>query len=200
MYFFTSDTHFGDDEVLKQDLRPFKNAKQFSKKLIKTWNKQAGKNDIIYVIGDFVDCDGDGYDSWKTAILLVKKIKAQVVLIIGNNEQRIIKYYFDNDFEKFKNYCLSIGYKDVLKNTTIQMQNQDFFLTHKPLDYNPNCFNLFGHMHASGGIYKPFGFNVGCDLSHYRLLSQNDIFHFIDKKIKFWDNDKHLNMNIKLNS
>ena len=34
MNFFTTDTHFGDDEVLKQDLRPFKNAKQFAKTLI----------------------------------------------------------------------------------------------------------------------------------------------------------------------
>lgn len=194
MYYFTSDTHFGDDEILKQDLRPFKNAKQFAKTLIKTWNKQATKDDIIYIVGDFVDCDGAGYDSWKVSLSLVKKIKAKVVLIIGNNEQRVIKYYFDNDFESFKNYCLGIGFRDVLTNTVIHMRDRDFFLTHKPLDYNPNYFNLFGHMHASGGLYKPFGLNVGCDLSHFRLLSEDDIFHFINKKEKFWDKDKHLNM------
>ena len=76
------------------------------------------------------------------------------------------------------------------------MRDQEFFLTHKPLDYKKECLNLFGHMHASGGLYKPFGFNVGCDLAHYRLLSENDIFHLIDKKEKYWDKDKHLNMNI----
>lgn len=194
MYFFTSDTHFGDEEILKQDLRPFKNAKQFAKKLINTWNKQAKKDDVIYVIGDFIDCDGAGYDSWKKALLLVSKIKAKVVLIVGNNEQRVIKYYFDNNFESFKNYCLSIGFIDVLENTIIHMHGMDFFLTHKPLNYNPNYFNLFGHMHASGGLYKPFGINVGCDLSHFRLFSENDILHFVDKKAKYWDKDKHLNM------
>ena len=121
MYFFTSDTHFGDDGVIKQDLRPFKNAKQFAKVLINTWNKQAKKDDTIFVIGDFVDCDGDGYDSWKQSLLLVKKIKAQVVLILGNNEERVIKYYFDNDFEKFKEYCLNVGFKDVCKNLILKM-------------------------------------------------------------------------------
>ena len=196
MNFFTSDTHFGDDEVLKQDLRPFKNAKQFAKILIKTWNKQAGKNDTIYVIGDFVDCDGEGFEGWKSAILLVKKIKAQTILVVGNNEERIIKYYFENNFDKFKEYCLSIGFKDVCKNMIINMREKYFFLTHKPLDYNPNYFNLFGHTHASGGLYKPFGLNVGCDLAHFKLFSENDIFHFIDKKAKFWDKDKHLNMKI----
>lgn len=194
MYYFTSDTHFCDDEILEQDLRPFKNAKQFAKTLIKTWNKQTTKDDIVYIIGDFVDCDGAGYDSWKDALLLVAKIKAKVILIIGNNEQRVIKYYFDNNFESFKNYCLGIGFRDVLKNAVIHMRDRDFFLTHKPLDYNPNYFNLFGHIHASGGLYKPFGLNVGCDLSHFKLFSEDDIFHLIDKKATFWDKDKNLNM------
>ena len=196
MNYFTSDTHFGDDSILKQDLRPFKNAKQFAKRLIKTWNRQAKRDDVIYVVGDFLDCDGVGYDSWKNSLKLVKKIKAKVVLIIGNNEQRVVKYYFDDNFEKFKEYCLEVGFADVLVNTIIKMRDKEFFLTHKPFDYNPNYFNLFGHMHASGGLYKPFGLNVGCDLSHFRLLSENDIFHFIEKKAKYWDKDKHLNMKI----
>lgn len=196
MNYFTSDTHFGDDSILEQDLRPFKNAKQFAKKLISTWNKQTKKDDIIYVVGDFLDCDGAGCDSWKNSLELVKKIKAKVVLILGNNEQRVIKYYFNNNFEKFKEYCLGVGFKDVLSNVVIKMRDMEFFLTHKPFDYNPNYFNLFGHMHAAGGLYKPFGLNVGCDLSHFRLLSENDIFHFIEKKARFWDNDKHLNMRI----
>lgn len=194
MNYFTSDTHFGDEEILKQDLRPFKDAKQFAKMMINTWNKQTKKDDIIYIIGDFVDCDGAGYDSWKESLLLVAKIKAKVVLIIGNNEQRVIKHYFDDNFESFKNYCLSLGFMDVLENAIIQMRGVDFFLTHKPFDHNPKYFNLFGHMHAAGGLYKPFGLNVGCDLSHFRLFSEDDIFHFMDKKSKFWDKDKHLNM------
>ena len=65
MVFFSSDIHLGDEENLKLDLRPFKNIKQFDKQIIKTWNKQANRNDTIYIIGDFIDCSGEGHDAWK---------------------------------------------------------------------------------------------------------------------------------------
>ncbi len=196
MLFFTSDTHFSDLSTLKVDMRPFKNPKQMDKYIIKTWNKQTTKNDTIFVIGDFVDCDGDGHDSWKKSIHYVKKLKANVVLVLGNNEERVIKYYFNNDFEKFREFCLSIGFKEVYKNHIINLKGTEFYLTHKPFDYNPNMLNLFGHTHRSGGLYRPFGFNIGCDINHFRLYGEDDIFHLIDLKEKFWNKDKHLNMNV----
>lgn len=196
MKFFTSDTHFADNKTLQIDMRPFKNSKQFDKYVIKTWNKQTTKEDTIYVIGDFVDCDGCGYDSWKKSIQYVKKLKASVVLILGNNEQRVIKYYFNNDFNEFKKYCLALGFKDVFENLIVKIKDIDFYLTHKPFNYNQNMLNLFGHTHRSGGLYKPFGFNVGCDINHFRLYSENDILYLLSLKEKFWNKDKHLNMKV----
>ena len=194
MNFFTSDIHFSDLTTLKSDLRPFKNTKQFDKHIIKTWNKQAKKSDTIYVVGDLIDCDGENHDEWKTSSLLIKKIKANIILIMGNNEDRIVKYFFNNNFELFKEYCLNLGVKEVHKNLLIKMRDKEFYLTHKPFDYKSDYLNLFGHTHAAGGIYKPFGLNVGCDLHHYRLISENEIFHLLAKKEKFWNKDKHLNM------
>lgn len=196
MFFFSSDTHLSDDYTLKSDLRPFESTKQMDKFIIKNWNKQTTKNDTIFVVGDFVDCDGEGHDNWKKSILLVKKLKAKIVLIMGNNEERIVKNFFDNNFDSFKEFCLKIGFKEVHKNLILSFQNKEFFLTHKPFDYNPKYINLFGHTHAAGGLYKPFGLNVGCDLTHYKLLSEEDIFHLLDKKRKYWDKDKHLNMTV----
>ena len=73
MRFFTSDTHFNDYETLLIDDRPFSSAEEFDNFVINTWNTQAKKDDTIFVIGDFVDCDGEGFDSWKKSILYVKK-------------------------------------------------------------------------------------------------------------------------------
>ncbi len=106
MYYFTSDAHFDDKKTLEYEFRPFRNPRQFDRYVIKTWNKQAKKGDIIFVVGDFVDCDGLGFDSWRKSLGYVKKIKADVVLIMGNNEDRVVKFYFDNDFNKFRDYCL----------------------------------------------------------------------------------------------
>ena len=194
MNYFSSDLHLSDLSTLKVDMRPFKSTKHFDRYIIKTWNKQAKKGDTIYVVGDFIDCDGAEHDGWKKSIYLVKKLKADVILIMGNNEDRIVKYFFSENYEAFKNFCLSVGFKDVYKNLNLKIKDIEFHLTHKPLDCNMNMLNLFGHTHRSGGLYKPFGFNIGCDINHFRLYSEDDIFHLIDLKEKFWKKDKHLNM------
>ena len=194
MRFFTSDSHLGDEFTLKSDLRPFKNVKQFDKYVIRTWNKQAKKDDEIFVVGDFIDCDGKESVEWKKSIFLVKKIKAKVTLVMGNNEDRIVKYFFNNNFEEFRSFCVKLGFKDVIKNMTLTMRGKEFYLVHKPAEYKENYINLVGHSHAAGGIYKPFGLNVGCDLFHFRLVSEDDLFHLLRKKEKYWDKDKHLNM------
>lgn len=193
MYFFTSDTHFNDYETLLIDDRPFKNAKQFDSFVLKTWNSQTKKGDTIFVIGDFVDCDGKGYEGWKTSIKYVQKLNADVVLIIGNNEERVIKVWFNNDFNAFRDYCLQQGFKEVYKNLTIKICNTEFFLTHKPKDRKKDMLTLFGHLHRSCGLYKPYGFNVGCDLNHFRLYDENNIQKFLDMKEKFWDKNPSLN-------
>ena len=196
MQFFSSDLHFSDYNTLQVDNRPFKSPKHFDRFVLKIWNKQAKKEDTIYVVGDFVDCDGEGFDSWKTSIRYVKKLKADVVLIIGNNEERVIKYFFNNDFEAFRQYCLNLGFKEVYKNLVVKVRDIDFYLTHKPCDCNMQMLNLFGHIHRSGGLYKSFGFNIGCDLNHFRLFSEKDILKMIEMKNCYWDKDRFKNLKL----
>ena len=193
MLFFTSDTHFYDYDTLILDDRPFQSAEEFDTFVISTWNSQAKKGDTIFVIGDFVDCDGKGYDGWKTSIKYVQKINADVVLIVGNNEERVIKTCFNNDFDSFREYCLKIGFKEVYKNLTLNICNVDFYLVHKPKERRNDMLNLFGHLHRSCGLYKPYGFNVGCDLNHYRLYDEFNIKKFLNMKKQYWDKDISLN-------
>ena len=92
MNFFISDIHFSDDSTLKRDNRPFKTTAQFDKYIIKQINKRAKKGDTLYVVGDLIDCDGAGDDGFFRSLKYVKHIKADVIFITGNNEDRAIKY------------------------------------------------------------------------------------------------------------
>ena len=74
------------------DQRPFKGKEEFDKFIVDLWNKQAKKGDTIYVVGDLIDCKGADDNSWQESILYVKKVKADIVLITGNNEDRVVKY------------------------------------------------------------------------------------------------------------
>lgn len=194
MKFFTSDIHLGQATGVNADGRPFKNDKQFEKFIIKTWNKQAKKGDTIYVIGDLFDCHSKDNPIFLKKLPLVKKIKADVILIMGNNEKRIIKYFYNDNFDDFKNVCLQYGIVDFVKDSFVTVCGQDFYLTHKPKDHHKEILTLFGHSHRAMGVYKSFGFHIGCDLNHFRLFSESDIESFLTAKKEYWEWDENLKL------
>jgi len=189
MNFFTSDIHFSDVETMKHDDRPFKSIKEYDKQTIKTWNKMMTKNDTLYVVGDLFDCNHKNSELYKIAAPYFKKIKANIVLILGNNEDRIIEYFFDGSFKRFKDYCLSIGIKDVKKNLKLKFGGEKFYLIHKPIDKIEGYVNIVGHLHRSRGMWYSFGLNVSCDLNHYRPYSEDDILFQLNEKKKHYGNE-----------
>ena len=54
--FLIGDLHFGHRNIIKYCNRPFKDVEDMTEKLIKNWNSVVGKNDIVYVDGDFALC------------------------------------------------------------------------------------------------------------------------------------------------
>ncbi len=175
---------------LKRENRPFKNWKTFYKKVIKLWNHQAKKGDIIYCIGDFVDYVPCRQNNCIYCLKLAKKINAKVILIIGNNEERFIRDCFENDFDKFRDFCINVGFYDVKKEEYLEIDGISFYLIHRPCNHKNNYLNLFGHTHRATGLWKPYGINVGCDLNHFRLYDLKEIKRLLSLKEKYWDNDE----------
>lgn len=44
--YFTADMHFGHENVIKFDNRPFKSLEEMDEELIKRWNNKVGKADL----------------------------------------------------------------------------------------------------------------------------------------------------------
>lgn len=194
MKYFTSDIHLGSSEIITTDNRPFKNIKTFNKHIIKNWNNQAKANDTIFVIGDLFDFHNQPGYNWENNFKIIKHIKANIILIIGNNEERIIQNCFSNDFYKFRDFCLKNGIKEVFNDLTINILETPFFLTHKAKNHSNEILTLFGHSHKAIGLYKSFGFNIGYDLNNFRLYSEYDISHLLYMKDKYWDKDENLKL------
>ena len=80
--FFTGDLHFGHENVLVFDNRPFTTVEEMDAELIRRWNRKVGKEDLVYVLGDMI---------WKTrnedAPDLIKKLNGQIILIKGNHDR-----------------------------------------------------------------------------------------------------------------
>ena len=193
MKFFTSDIHFCDIGTIVCDNRPFKSAKSYDKYVIKHFNKTAKKCDTIYVVGDLLKCDGAGHLEWVNGLKLIKKIKANIVLIMGNNEDRIVKHFFNNNFDEFVKYCKAHGVKEVYKTLDVEFGGKKFHLVHQIKDGDKRKINLFGHTHLCLGLYHPYGLCVSTDLNHFRLFTEDIILGYLQRKYDYWEPDENSN-------
>ena len=79
---FTSDLHFGHENVIRFDNRPFNTVEEMDEEMIKRWNAKVGKGDIVYVLGDFI---------WKAAtneaVSIIRRLNGQIILIKGNHDR-----------------------------------------------------------------------------------------------------------------
>ena len=80
--FFTGDLHFGHQNVLAFDNRPFETVEEMDAELIRRWNNKVGKGDLVYVLGDMI---------WKSrnddAASIIKSLNGQIILIKGNHDR-----------------------------------------------------------------------------------------------------------------
>lgn len=191
MKFFTADTHFtlvDYNDTIKRDFRPFKTVNEMNKKIIKIWNKQAGKDDIIYHLGDFANFNKFDDKGYVKTLAFVKKIKAKVVLVIGNNEEYIIHYAFNDDYEAFKKMLFDAGFYDVIRGGMyLEFGEKKFYLNHYPSKHRDDAINLFGHIHGTVFV-KKYGFNVGVDNNYFHLFSEDQILDLVKRRCLFDEN------------
>ena len=79
---FTSDLHFGHENVIRFDGRPFSTVEEMDNELIRRWNEKVAPGDLVYVLGDFI---------WKSrnddAAELIRSLQGQIILIKGNHDR-----------------------------------------------------------------------------------------------------------------
>ena len=62
-FFYIGDTHFGHENVIKFDNRPFKDSEQMDIELINRWNDVVKSEDEVYILGDFC-CRNQKSEEW----------------------------------------------------------------------------------------------------------------------------------------
>lgn len=161
--FVTSDLHFGHTNMIKYENRPFRDADEMDKYLIKQWNNTVSENDQVYILGDFT-LKGVDY-----AVTILKQLKGTKILILGNHDNFANKANFPKDIFKEIAYYKEIKYKD-----------KNFVLCHYPIaDWDGKehgVIHLYGHIHtidndAQNYMLSQFAkdyncFNVGWDVEH----------------------------------
>lgn len=177
---FTSDTHFCHENIIKYCCRPFADAAQMNEELIRRWNETVPEDGIVFHLGDF--CMGSSSD-WNS---IIYRLHGKIFLVLGNHDMKSIGAEYMQRFEL------------VTEQMTIRVGNQRVILNHNPfLCYGGsyrNVWQLFGHVHSGpqshSGLDLPrlkmlyhLQYDVGVDNNDYRPVSFSEVKTKIEAQV-----------------
>ena len=170
MIYFTADTHFNHDNIIKLNQRPFSNVEQMNNNLIQNWNSCVNDDDEIYILGDFMFNNGTG----KEANNILNRLNGIKYLIKGNHDEN---YLEDADFEEDNFVWINSYY-------TFNYNKLKLILFHYPIlewdKYYSDSIHLYGHVHNCTKnpdqqkrikLLGKRAINVGVDVNNYAPVS-----------------------------
>lgn len=139
MIYFTSDTHFGHNNIIKHCDRPFSNTHIMDQIMLDRINETVEEKDTLYILGDFTFRGGKPIE-YRSRINC-----KDIHLCLGNHDRR-------KDYEPFRDGTIS-GFTSVQDVKEIIYCNQRIYLSHYPHRSWPashkGSWMLFGHVHGS---------------------------------------------------
>ncbi len=134
--FFTSDSHFGHDNIIRHCKRPcrehpFQDGAQMDRALMDAWNSVVSPGDVVYHLGDF---------SLRPAAVisdLLKKLHGTKHLIVGNHDR----------VDEISG-CRLQGWASMREMAKISVDGHSVFLCHYPMREWPGMWQ--GTVHLCG--------------------------------------------------
>lgn len=169
MIYFTSDLHFGHDNIIEYCNRPFPNVAQMDLVMIHNWNMVVGTRDDVYILGDF-----SFYKDKERNKSILETLNGKKHLIIGNHD--------------YKNVIPKECFVEIVPYKELKFKKRFFVLSHYPiLSWNKkhhNAIHLYGHTHnTSLGEYENQNcLNVGVDNHNFTPVFIDDIIERFKNK------------------
>lgn len=182
--FFTSDTHFGHDNIIQFCDRPFKDIEEMDRKLIENWNKKVPQDGLVFHLGDFA---WGGYDFWKK---IREQLNGDIILIKGNHDQKNMTATAEQEL-----------FKHVSWQMFVQIEGRKIWLNHYPFlcyagvyrEPHKLIYQAYGHVHSGPGkkgqdlprlVHTyPMQYDVGVDNNNYEPISWEELNAAIGKQL-----------------
>lgn len=168
---FTSDEHYGHENILRFCSRPFKNIYENIDVLVKNHNSVVPKSARVYHLGDMF---------WrtlplKTALDIVHSLNGQHYYIWGNHDQLM---QGNNILREAFVWCKDIEF--------LEYQKQKIMLCHYAMrtwrNSHRGSWQLYGHTHGGLPEDKSLSFDVGVDAWNFMPVSFEQIKEKMDIK------------------
>jgi calcineurin-like phosphoesterase family protein len=158
MKYYTSDTHFGHENIIRFCNRPFSSVDEMAEGLIDRWNSVVRPYDEVYHLGDFA------FRNKESVAPIIERLNGIKFLIVGNHDHRSVMEL--PHWEWVKPYA---EIKD--EGTNVVLFHYAIREWHKK---HHGAYHLFGHSH--GGL-PPHGnsLDVGVDCWDWRPVTLSQV-------------------------
>ena len=157
-FWFTSDYHLGNKNIIKYCNRPFKSLEHMNEAIIKNHNMRVKPEDTVFHLGDFCfknssDVRGEGVkvnaEQWE------EQLNGKIIHVRGNHDR-------------------NNSTKTIIEGLLIKYHKRLVYCVHKPIHYNSNYeINFVGHEHDKWSVKRIDNvslINVGVDVNNFRPI------------------------------
>lgn len=192
MIFFTSDHHFGHQNVIAYCSRPFATTDEMNEYMVKVWNETVRPEDIVYYVGDF------SLSKTMMQLYLPRLNGLKKYLVAGNHDHcHPVHYKKEAKGERMRELYTASGFDDIWLDLGFQfVTGPRFRVCHFPyggddpknertyLDqYRPKDngeWLIHGHVHEKWKV-RDRQINVGVDVWNFRPVSIDDIVEIVNQ-------------------
>ena len=168
--YFTSDLHFGHENIIRYCGRPFSSATEMDEALISAWNQRVQPDDVVYVLGDLFFCP------LRKALHILWRLNGSKRLVYGNHDKLIRR---EQSLQDLFDRILPDLHEESVDGIRVVM-------CHYPLltwnDEWRGAFMLHGHTHGRIALDSPCRrLDVGVDAHGYAPISWSQVRRLLEK-------------------
>ena len=167
LIYFTADTHFGHENVIRFCGRPYSCAEEMDEALILNWNSRVKGNDTVYILGDM-------FFRSTNAESILRRLKGKKRLIIGNHDGSwMTKFNASKYFISIDNFLETSDGKHTLT------------LCHYPMlswKHAMKSYMVHGHIHNDTKadfwpllLVRDNVLNAGVDINGYQPVTYDEL-------------------------
>jgi len=166
MIFFTADTHFDHENIIRLCGRPYETIEQMNEDMISKWNRKVTNSDSVYILGDM-------FFRSKDPEAILGRLRGKKYLIIGNHDTWIKRVDTDRYFEEVSHYM------------TLSDGQRGLVLCHYPQicwPHQQRFYMIHGHIHGdTDGDYWPLlaarerALNAGADINGFAPVTFEEL-------------------------
>lgn len=192
MKFFTSDTHFGHENIIKYSNRPFRDVDHMNEEIVRRWNTVVMPDDVVFHLGDVALGPWQKWDS------ILTRLNGYKILVVGNHDRifrgerekmqvrfrELYNVWFDEVFDNINYYELSDGTAVSLSHFPYDGDSHDGDrYTEYRLPDNGRTL-IHGHTHLSSVMSQSKAgttqIHVGMDAFDFTPVSEEQIVLLLD--------------------